>query len=142
MVTGRAFLLAWLAVGCAGQQPKNQETAEHASPSERASPSNLPSARKAITELVGDAPCSSSAVCRTIPFGAKPCGGPRQHLVYSTAATDSARLAREVARYNESDAQANRTRGLVSDCSVTVQPKVSCVSGRCAAVKSELRQVY
>jgi hypothetical protein len=96
--------------------------------------------RQSIARQVGSATCSSAAVCRTLALGSKPCGGPRQYLVYSLSVTDSARLAADAARYNQAEAEKNRQRGLMSDCSMLIEPQVSCVSGRCAAVESEYRQ--
>jgi hypothetical protein len=98
--------------------------------------------REAIARQVGTAACSSPAVCRTLPLGSKPCGGPRQYLVYSLDVTDSARLAADAARYNQAEARRNREEGLVSDCSMLLPPQVSCVSRKCVAVKSEPRRVY
>ncbi len=120
-MTSAALALAGvtgLILGCSGKQPGTERE---------------PSLRESIVAQIGKAPCSSSSVCRTIGLGVKPCGGPRQYLIYSTAATDSVRLAREVARYNEAEANRNRQEGLVSDCRALVRPQVSCISGRCAA---------
>jgi hypothetical protein len=91
------------------------------------------SLRESIVAQVGKAACTSGSVCRTIGLGVRPCGGPQQYLIYSTAATDSARLAREVARYNQAEDTRNRRKGLVSDCRALVRPQVSCISGQCAA---------
>jgi hypothetical protein len=96
--------------------------------------------RASITQQIGTASCTSPSVCRTLPLGVKPCGGPRQFLVYSLSSTDSVRLAADAARYNEAEAQKNRDKGMVSDCSVLMAPKVNCVSGKCAAVSSERRR--
>jgi hypothetical protein len=126
-------VLSMTLLGCAGKQPSNQKVADSVQVVD------LPEVRQAILTQVRDAPCSSPAVCRTIPFGSKPCGGPRQHLIYSTSATDSARLAREVARYNEAERKRNREQGGVSDCSVVVRPQVSCVSGQCRAATAGTR---
>jgi hypothetical protein len=98
--------------------------------------------RESIARQIGTAACSSPAVCRTLPLGAKPCGGPRQYLVYSLSVTDSARLAVDAARYNQAEALKNRDEGLVSDCSMLIAPRVSCVSRKCAAVESEGRRAY
>jgi hypothetical protein len=108
--------------------------------SERADTLSSNALRESIAQQVGTATCSSPAVCRTLPMGSKPCGGPRQYLVYSLAVTDSARLAADAARYNQAEAQRNREKSLVSDCSMLIQPQVSCVSRRCVAMQSEGRQ--
>jgi hypothetical protein len=101
-------------LGCAGKQPRKEDTSDAAT-------------------LAKDSPCSSSSVCRTIAFGAKACGGPQRYLIYSASATDSARLYREVARYNEAERKRNREEGRMSDCMAVVRPQVSCISGQCRA---------
>jgi hypothetical protein len=98
--------------------------------------------RESIARQVGTAACSSPEVCRTLPLGSKPCGGPRRYLVYSLSVTDSARLAADAARYNQAEAQRNRDEGLVSDCSMVIAPSVSCVSRKCAAIESEGRRPH
>jgi len=113
---------------------------KQAAVSERADTLSSDALRESIAQQVGTATCSSPAVCRTLALGSKPCGGPRQYLVYSLAVTDSARLAADAARYNQAEAQRNREKGLVSDCSMLLQPQVSCVSRRCVAMQSEGRQ--
>jgi hypothetical protein len=122
--------LLTLVLGCAGKQPSDQKVADSVPAVD------LVKAREAILTQVRDAPCASPSLCRTIGFGEKACGGPRQYLVYSKAATDSARLAREVARYNEAERNRNREEGRVSDCMALSRPQVSCVSGRCRAATS------
>jgi hypothetical protein len=87
--------------------------------------------RRDITSAQGEPTCSSADQCRTVAFGAKPCGGPRSYLIYSTAAADTARLATLVAEYNRLEAEANAREGRVSDCMFVAQPTVACVSGRC-----------
>jgi hypothetical protein len=119
---GRASLATVaLLLACAGKQPRNQDSGQ------------------SIRAQIKNAPCSSSSVCRTIAFGAKACGGPEQYLIYSTSVTDSARLAREVARYNEAERKRNRDEGRVSDCSLVVRPRVGCVSGQCRAATAGIQ---
>jgi hypothetical protein len=115
---------------------------KQAAVSERADTLSSNALRESIAQQVGTAACSSPAVCRTLPLGSKPCGGPRQYLIYSLAVTDSARLAADAARYSQAEAQRNREKGLMSDCSMLIEPQVSCISGKCAAVKSEGRRAY
>jgi hypothetical protein len=129
-----AAVCAGLALpGCARRPPAAEQSRDTVS---------LTALRESIARQVEPATCSSPNVCRTLAMGAKPCGGPRRYLVYSILSSDSARLANEVARYNQAEERMNRERGLVSDCSVVVEPKVSCQSGKCAAVQSEAREVY
>jgi hypothetical protein len=84
-----------------------------------------------VRTLIGDAACTDADQCRLIAFGAKPCGGPRQYLVYSTAITDSTALDAAVARFNARDAEVNRLLHRVSDCSMVPRPRITVVEGRC-----------
>lgn len=88
--------------------------------------------RAEIMRMVADLRAADVGHCRATPFGAKPCGGPRQYLVYSADATDSAALASAVSRYNELEAETNRREGRVSDCMMVTPPRVALVSGRCS----------
>lgn len=112
--------VAGMLLGCAGKQPPREETADPAT-------------------LAKDSPCSSGSVCQTIAFGAKACGGPQRYLIYSTTTTDTARLAREVARYNDAERKRNRDEGRMSDCMMVLRPRVSCVSGQCRAATAGIR---
>jgi hypothetical protein len=139
---GLAFLVgASLTMGpisCARKQAGVEERPEERAEA-RPDTLNLDGLRESIARQVGTAACSSPTVCRTLPMGAKPCGGPRKYLVYSVSTSDSARLAVDVARYSQAEARLNEEKGLVSDCSAVVKPEVSCVSGRCVAMESERR---
>lgn len=89
--------------------------------------------RAEVMRMIGDAGCTDVSQCRTIAFGAKPCGGPWQYLVYSTQATDSTALAAAVNRYNTQEAALNKSEGRMSDCSVVSPPTLKEVNGRCVA---------
>jgi hypothetical protein len=132
----RAFVNALLMVGC-GLSSCTPKPAPAGGRPDTLSSDKL---RASIRQQIGTPTCSSPAVCRALPLGAKPCGGPQQYLIYSLTVTDSARLAADAARYNQAQAQKNRDEGLVSDCSMLMAPRVSCVSGECAAVSSQARQ--
>ena len=96
-------------------------------------PATLADLRAEVMRMIGEATCSDVSQCRTIGFGAKPCGGPWQYLVYSTATTDSTALTVAVARYNSQEAALNKSEGRVSDCSVVSPPTLMRVNGRCVA---------
>jgi hypothetical protein len=113
-------LVAGMMLGCVGKQPRQEETADPET-------------------LAKDSPCSSPSVCQTIAFGAKACGGPQRYLIYSTTATDTARLAREVARYNDAEGKRNRDEGRMSDCMAVLRPQVRCVSGQCRAATAGIQ---
>ena len=87
--------------------------------------------RQGIGALVGEAACDSIGDCRVVGLGAKPCGGPWEFLVYSTASTDSAALAGRLGEHNAFEAFMNQRYGYGSDCSVPVEPVLGCEAGRC-----------
>ena len=86
-----------------------------------------------VVRMIGDAACADVSQCRAIAFGAKPCGGPWQYLVYSIAITDSMALEAAVARYNGEETRLNASEGRMSDCSLALPPTLARVNGRCVA---------
>jgi hypothetical protein len=97
------------------------------------SQTDLDKLRAEIDARIGDAAAEDVRFCRTIAFGAKPCGGPWEFLVYSTQRTDSASLAVRVERYNLLESRLNTEEGRVSDCSIPSEPAVHLVDGGCKA---------
>lgn len=74
---------------------------------------------------------SCSGTCNYIAFGSKPCGGPREYLLFSTS-IDQTQLIDLVIEYNEMDRQYNIQTGAVSDCMFVHPPtSVGCVNGNC-----------
>jgi len=78
-----------------------------------------------------DAACSSDQQCRTVPLGAKSCGGPEGYLAYSTVRNDPAKVAQLAERYREERRAANARSGMVSDCRYMADPGAVCVAGTC-----------
>jgi hypothetical protein len=140
-------LRAWLIGGClsiagvldtacgrAAQNQRESPAAREMPPKDNLGDSlTLDEARAAIRSLVAEPTCSSVTECRALPFGAKPCGGPWQYLIFSTTKTDSARLASALARYHELDARRNQRLGTSSDCAVVSRPALACALERCVA---------
>jgi hypothetical protein len=87
--------------------------------------------RAEIRATIGEPTCSAATECRALPFGAKPCGGPRAYVIFSRAHTDSTRLARALAQYTALDARRNEAGGMVSDCAVVPPPALACSQNRC-----------
>jgi hypothetical protein len=139
----RVFLEAGVFVGCLAFAACNAETPptrdeapaeEHstvADPEVPRAQQRLDSLATAINAAVGEAHAEDASQCRTIAYGAKPCGGPWRYLVYSTAATDSTRLARVVDEYNDTQDYLNRKLGLSSDCALVAEPTTALEDGRC-----------
>ena len=89
--------------------------------------------RAEVMAMIANAAAADVGLCRTIAFGAKPCGGPQQYLIYSASRTDSAALAAAVTRYNALESEENKREGRVSDCMMVAPPRVALISGRCSA---------
>jgi len=98
---------------------------------EAADRARLDSMRNHIQGLVGSADCSESAHCRNIAFGAKPCGGPWEYLIYSVTAADADELDDLVSEYNAFEGKLNKRYGWISDCSTPGLPQPVCRDGRC-----------
>lgn len=80
---------------------------------------------------IGDAGASSVSMCRVLPLGHKPCGGPAGYVVFSAEASDEARLQQLTTAYTRAQRARNEALGLMSDCSVMVEPEPALVDGRC-----------
>lgn len=84
-----------------------------------------------IDNEVGDATAGSIEVCEIIPIGAKPAGGPRGYLVYSSSETDPQKLQDLVRRYNELDAVRNKDSDAFSTADFATEPDLKIQDGRC-----------
>ena len=93
-----------------------------------------PASQRLARELraaIGPASCSSDAQCRSLPVGAKACGGPAGYWALATEGTDAARvqaLARQQAEAQKREIEAS---GMLSDCRVMTDPGAACVARRC-----------
>ncbi|MCH8299462.1 MAG: hypothetical protein IIC39_02835 [Candidatus Marinimicrobia bacterium] len=81
--------------------------------------------------LVGEANCSELNECRALPFGAKPCGGPWEYLIYSSINSDTLKIQEKVDEYNEWNEVINARYGYSSDCSQAEAPQLLCLNGKC-----------
>ena len=81
--------------------------------------------------LVGEASCSELNECRALPFGAKPCGGPWEYLIYSSINSDTLKIQEKVDEYNEWNEVINARYGYSSDCSQAEAPQLLCLNGKC-----------
>jgi hypothetical protein len=80
--------------------------------------------------------CSADA-CRTAPVGSRPCGGPREYIVYCAATTDSAALFAKLAELARAEEAFNRASGMASTCEFREPPNVAVQGGRCVAAQSD-----
>lgn len=84
-----------------------------------------------IRALIGDAACTDSSQCRTLPIGARPCGGPQAYLPWSTARTDGAALAVLAEQFKKEREAALAASGELSDCRFFPDPGAVCRAGTC-----------
>ena len=87
-----------------------------------------------MQRLIGTAACSTAADCRTIAIGAKLCGGPARYVAYSLRGLDEPAFRSVVTELNQLHralADVRARSGMVSDCSVVVDPGAVCQSGHC-----------
>lgn len=84
-----------------------------------------------IRALIGEASCTHSGQCRSLPVGALACGGPQAYLPYSESGTDEKAL-RALAEQFKAERQAEiKASGLVSTCRYLPDPGAVCSSGSC-----------
>lgn len=84
-----------------------------------------------IRGLIGEASCTESAQCRTLPIGAVACGGPQAYLPYSLARTDEKALRTLAEQYKAERQAAIKAGGLMSTCRHLPDPGAVCTSGSC-----------
>lgn len=85
-----------------------------------------------VMSLINNAACTGA--CNYIAFGSKPCGGPKEYLLFSSA-VNLTQLEDLVAEYNEMEHQFNIQTNAISDCAVVLPPNtVACVDGSCRII--------
>lgn len=87
--------------------------------------------RRRIEAEIGDAACTGDAQCRTLPIGARSCGGPEGWMAWSVASgkTDVLKaLADDLAAMQR---QRNERFGIMSTCQVIPDPGAVCRDRRC-----------
>lgn len=100
----------------------------------RTTPEILAEKKQEILNYIQSFSCANATECLSIAFGAKPCGGPREFLVYPNT-VDQTTLEIMVNEYYEMDHQYNIETGAVSDCMVVSPPNnVNCVNGVCTII--------
>jgi hypothetical protein len=97
-------------------------------------PEMLSIKKQEIIEYISTFSCTESSGCLSIALGAKPCGGPREYLVYPNT-VDEITLEAMVNEYYEMDNNYNIQTNAVSDCMVVGPPNtIDCISGVCAII--------
>lgn len=128
---GQVILLAAvvLAASCAQQEePPAPERQPNDVVATLARVQELEQKARAIARADG---CDRLDQCATVPVGAKPCGGPRTHLVYCQATTNEDELFGVLDELKRTEEAYNRAEGRISDCSVTAPPSVQLEGTSC-----------
>ncbi|MEZ4787200.1 MAG: hypothetical protein R2790_04830 [Flavobacterium haoranii] len=90
--------------------------------------------RTEITNYIGQFSCSATSTCNFIALGSKPCGGPREYLVYSNN-VDQNELQQLVSEYYTMDSTRNIQTNAISDCAVVMPPEnIDCIDGVCTVI--------
>lgn len=84
-----------------------------------------------IRSVIGDASCTHSGQCRTLPIGALACGGPQAYLPYSESRTDEKALRALGEQYKAERLAEIKAGGLASICRHVPDPGAVCSSGSC-----------
>ena len=90
--------------------------------------------KQEILDYINSFSCAEASGCNSIAFGAKPCGGPREFLVYPNT-VDQVTLQNLVDEYYDMDNEYNIQTGAVSDCMVVSPPNnIDCINGVCTII--------
>lgn len=77
--------------------------------------------------------CSSADQCRFAPVGERPCGGPRDYVVYCARSTDSAGLYRKLAELRQAELEFNKKSGAMGTCEFRTPPELAASGGSCGS---------
>lgn len=87
----------------------------------------------AAARAVAKTKCAVEADCRSLPMGARACGGPQTHVVFCASSTNVAELERRVKAATRLEEAFNATWSVGSACGVAPVPHVRLVDGVCVA---------
>ena len=97
-------------------------------------PEQLALKKQEILDYINSFSCAEASGCNSIAFGAKPCGGPREFLVYPNT-VDQVTLQNLVDEHYDMDNEYNIQTGAVSDCMVVSPPNnIDCINGVCTII--------
>src|SRR5262245_35945548 len=125
-----APLIILLGVASAAQCPTGAPQ-DQDQPAEQGRITRLEAEARALARTDG---CSSLDQCRTAPVGSRPCGGPRDYIVYCARTTDSAALFRKLDELRQAEMEFNRKSGVASTCEFRTPPGVGLEAGQCKSV--------
>ena len=107
---------------------------ENSNDSSTITPEQLEQKKQEILDYIATFSCENANGCRSIAFGSKPCGGPREYLVYPNTVNQNV-LETMVNDYNQMENQHNIQTNAVSDCMAVMPPnEIGCVNGVCTII--------
>lgn len=127
-----ALILFFGCAACTTQaQDPHRASAGTPAPAVAGAPSGPGGTLADIRRVIGTPTCTENAQCRTIPVGAKACGGPEAYLPWSTLHASEAEL-RALSERSKTERQAEIKRtGEMSICRHDPDPGAVCVAGTC-----------
>lgn len=81
--------------------------------------------------MIGPAACTADSQCRSLPVGARACGGPAGYWAWSTESSDAKQVLDLARRQAEAQKRENAASGMQSDCRMLTDPGAACVANRC-----------
>lgn len=123
------FCLAQIVVVSAAQCPKGRVAGAPESDSAR-----VVRLDREVRALVKTDGCATSGECRAAPVGDRPCGGPRDYVVYCARTTDTVALKTKLDELIAAERAYNRKSGMASTCEFRMPPQTALVGGSCRAV--------
>ncbi len=98
---------------------------------------DLAALKKDVRAVAKPAGCTQAAQCKVLPMGARPCGGPTEFVIYCATATDEKLLTEKANAVTEAEKAMNAASGAMGTCVALAAPKVTWVSGVCAAAQQK-----
>lgn len=97
-------------------------------------PQQLEEKKQEILDYIQSFSCTEASSCNAIAFGAKPCGGPREYLIFPNT-VNLTTLETMVDEYYEMDNLYNIQTDAISDCMYVMPPTtIDCVEGVCTII--------
>ncbi|MEM1054882.1 MAG: hypothetical protein AAGI52_05105 [Bacteroidota bacterium] len=89
-----------------------------------------------LEAAIGTPRATMARACKTIPVGAKACGGPRSFAVYTATGDAEFDIIRLAGLVTALDREANEQFGLNSDCMLLTAPEVILDGGVCTVAEN------
>ena len=100
-------------------------------PARASAPVTASTLMQQIQAEIGDAACDAAQQCKTVAIGHKACGGPESYLAWSSKRSDGAKIASLAAAHAAERKAQNLSSGMMSTCSLVLDPGATCSAGRC-----------